>query len=169
MLTFPKIRRRDVSSSIRPRRFFSKLLRSFNSMALSASARPRRKTKKAYGSDFLYDFPSSELFHDHEEDFNLDGQSDPAPHNPPPIIHSAQPAKAKSATAHSAPPLSLSAKDTGPSTLPFDRQFQLIKLQKEKPVTWVDLVTCALCALLDANSLVNSSILVTTPKKITKQ
>ena len=94
-LIFPKIRRRDVSSSIQPRRFFSKLSRSFNSMALLAGARPRRKTKKAYDPDFLYDFPSSALFHDQEEDFNLDEQSDPAPHNPPPIKHCAKPAKVK--------------------------------------------------------------------------
>ena len=86
-------------------------------MALSAGSHPRCKTKKAYDSDFLYDSPLSELFHDHEDDFNLDEQGAPAPHNPPPIKHSTKPVKAKSTTAHSAPPLPLSAKYTGPSTL----------------------------------------------------
>ena len=101
-------------------------------MALSAGARPRRKTKNAYDPDFLYDFPSKELFHDHEDDFNLGEQGAPVPHSPSPIKHSTKPAKAKSTTAHSVSPLPLSAKDTGPSTLSFDQQLQLIKLQKEK-------------------------------------
>ena len=79
----------------------------------------------------MYDFPSGEPFHDHDDDLNLDEQSDPVPHNLPPIKQSAKPAKTKPATAHSAP-LPLSAKDTGPSTLSFDQQLQLIKLQKEK-------------------------------------
>ena len=93
------------------------------------------KTKEVYDSDFLYDFPLGELFHDHNGDFNLDEQSDPVPYNPPPIKHSTEPAiiiKSTSAMAHSAPPLPLSAKDTGLSTLSFDQQLQLIKLQKEK-------------------------------------
>ena len=101
-------------------------------MALSARARPRRKAKNAYDPDFLYDFPSSELFHDHEDDFNLREQGAPAPHNPSPLKRSAKPANAKSTTAHSASLLPLSAKDTGPSTLSLDQQLQLIKLQKEK-------------------------------------
>ena len=101
-------------------------------MALSAGAHPRGKTKNAYDPDFLYDFPSSELFHDHEDDFNLGEQGAPVPHNPSPIKHLAKPAKAKSTTAHSVSPLPLSTKDTGPSTLSFDQQLQLIKLQKEK-------------------------------------
>ena len=69
-------------------------------MALAAGACPKRKTKKVHDPDFLYDFPSGELFHD---DLDLEEQSDPVPHNPPPIKQSA-----KSATAHSAPPLPLS-------------------------------------------------------------
>ena len=101
-------------------------------MALSADARPKRKSKKVYDPYFLYDFPSGELFHDHDDDLNLDEESDPVPLNPPPIKQSAKPAKSKSATAHSAPPLPLSVKDTAPSTLSFDQQLQLIKLQKEK-------------------------------------
>lgn len=79
----------------------------------------------------MYDFPSGEPFHDHDDELNLDEQSDPVPHNSPPIKQSAKPAKTKPAKAHSAP-LPLSAKDTGPSTLSFDQQLQLIKLQKEK-------------------------------------
>ena len=100
-------------------------------MALSAGARQKRKSKKVYDPDFSYDIPSGEPFHDHDDDLNLDEQSDPVPHNSPPIKQSAKPAKTKPATAHSAP-LPLSAKDTGPSTLSFDQQLQLIKLQKEK-------------------------------------
>ena len=86
-------------------------------MALSAGACPRRKTQEAYDPGFLYDFPLSELFHDHEDDFNLSEQAAPALHNPSPIKHSAKPAEAKSYTAHSASPLPLSPKGTGPSTL----------------------------------------------------
>ena len=115
-------------------------------MALSAGAHPRRKTKNAYDPDFLYDFPSKELFHDREDDFNLHEQSAPVPRSPSPIKHSTRPAKAKSTTAHSVSPLPLSTKDTGPSTLSFDQQLQLIKLQKEKlelelkdlTISWLD-------------------------------
>ena len=86
-------------------------------MAFSAGTRPRCNTQEAYDPDLLYNFPSSELFHDHQHNFNLSERGAPAPHNPSPIRHSAKPAKAKSTTAHSASPLPLSAKDTGPSTL----------------------------------------------------
>ena len=86
---------------IHPPQFFSKLSHSFNSMALSAGTHPRRKTKNAYDPDFLYDFPSKELFHDHEDDFNFGVQGAPVPHSPSPIKHSPKPAKAKSTTAHS--------------------------------------------------------------------
>ena len=100
-------------------------------MALSAGARPKRRSKKVHDPDFLYDFPSGELYQD-EDDLHLDEQSDPVPHHQPSSKLSAKPAKPKSATAHSAPPLPLSVKDTGPSTLSFDQQLQLIQLQKEK-------------------------------------
>ena len=100
-------------------------------MALSAGARPKRRSKKVHDPDFLYDFPSGEPYQD-DDDLNLDEQSDPVPHNPPSSKLSAKPTKLKSATAHSTPPLPLSAKDSGPSTLSFDQQLQLIQQQKEK-------------------------------------
>lgn len=95
-------------------------------MALSAGARSKRKV---WNLDFLYDFPSSELFHN---DLNLKEQCDPVRHNPLPIKQSPKPTKLKSAMAHCTPPLPVSVDDTAPSSLSFDQQLQLIKLQKEK-------------------------------------
>ena len=100
-------------------------------MALSAGAHSKHRSKKIHDPDFLYDFPSGEPYQD-DDDLNVDELSDPVPHHPPSSKHSAKPATLKSAMAHSAPPLPLSAKDTGPSTLSFDQQLQLIQLQKEK-------------------------------------
>ena len=65
---------------------FSKLWSSFNSMALSAGAGPKRRSKKVHDPDFLYDFPSGEPYQD-DDDLNLDEQSDPVPHHLPSSKH----------------------------------------------------------------------------------
>ena len=95
-------------------------------MALSAGARPKRKSKKVFDPDFLYDLPSSSLFH---EDFDLEEKGDTVQHVQS-TKHSKS-SKSKAATVPAAPPPPISLEDSA-SLLTYDQQVQLIKLQKEK-------------------------------------
>lgn len=95
-------------------------------MALSAGACPKRKSKKVFDPDFLYDLPSSSLFH---EDFDLKEQGDTVQHVQS-TKHSKS-SKSKAALVPAAPPPPISLEDSA-SLLTYDQQVQLIQLQKEK-------------------------------------
>ena len=95
-------------------------------MARSAGASPKRQSTKAYGPDFLYDFPPSSLFH---EDFDLEEKGDTLQR-----VQSAKQSKtskSKPATVPAASPPPISPEDSA-SFLTYDQQLQLIQLQKEK-------------------------------------
>ena len=95
-------------------------------MALSAGARPKRKSKKVFDPDFLYDLPSNSLFH---EDFDLEEKGDTVQHVQS-TKHSKS-SKSKAATVPATPPPPISLEDSA-SLLMYDQQVQLIQLQKEK-------------------------------------
>lgn len=93
-------------------------------MSASEGARPKRRIKKVYDPDFVYDLPVNPLFSDNLLEPQLDTRSSSAPPSKerPPVSSS----KSKA----SPPPLS--ANTTSTSTLTFDQQLQLVQLQKEK-------------------------------------
>ena len=97
-------------------------------MSLSAAARPKRKSKKVLDPDFQYEFPSSAFLHD---DLNLEKQSNPMTYNQS-TKQSTQSPKLKSATALAASSSPIAIDDTASSALSFDKQLQLLKLQKDK-------------------------------------
>ena len=96
-------------------------------MLLSAGARPERKSK-VLDPDFQYDLPSSAVLH---ENLNLEEPSNPAICNQC-TKQSTQSSKPESAMALSASSLPIAIDDTALSTLSFDQQVQLLKLQKDK-------------------------------------
>ena len=95
-------------------------------MAPSAGARSKHKSNKVFDPDFLYDLPSSSLFH---EDFDLEEKGDTVQHVSS-TKHSKS-SKSKVATVPAAPPPPISLEDSA-SLLTYDQQVQLIQLQKEK-------------------------------------
>ena len=97
-------------------------------MSLSAGARPKRRSKKVYDPDFVYDLPLDSLYQD---------ALNPEQGNPvDPALFEDAPRSSKSTSrtvkvpGASSPPL-ITDGDTNPA-LSFDQQLQLIKLQKEK-------------------------------------
>ena len=97
-------------------------------MSLSAGARPKRRSKKVYDPDFVYDLPLDSLYQD---------ALNPEQGNPvDPALFEDAPRSSKSTSrtvkvpGASSPPL-VTDGDTNPA-LSFDQQLQLIKLQKEK-------------------------------------
>ena len=98
-------------------------------MALSADARPKRRSKKVHDPDFVYDLPMGSLFQDA---LNLEQN------NPVLLDQSTKPAARSSkstgrpVTVPAASPMPLATDVGTSSTLSFDQQLQLIKLQKEK-------------------------------------
>ena len=101
-------------------------------MALSAGARPKRRSKKVSDPDFVYDFPTDSLFHD----ALILEQSNPVD---PVLFEQSPKSEARSSKSKNRPvtvpgassPPFVPDVDTNPS-LSFDQQLQLIKLQKEK-------------------------------------
>ena len=97
-------------------------------MSLSAGARPKRKSKKVLDPECRYEFPSSAFLQD---DPNLEEQCNPVTFNQS-TKHSTQSSKLKSATVLAASSSPITIDYTASSTLSFDQQLQLLKLQKDK-------------------------------------